>query len=34
MAQENPMDVNAALSQWLARKATTLWRVALTKHEP
>lgn len=27
MAQEKPMEVNAALAQWLARKAPTTWRV-------
>jgi hypothetical protein len=34
MAQEEPMEVNAALSRWLARKATSLWRISLIKHKP
>ena len=30
MAQEKPMEVNAALSQWLARRATAIWQVTLS----
>ena len=29
MAQEKAMEVNAALGQWIARKAATLWRVTV-----
>jgi pimeloyl-ACP methyl ester carboxylesterase len=30
MAQEKPLEVNAALSQWLARKCPAIWRVTLS----
>jgi pimeloyl-ACP methyl ester carboxylesterase len=30
MAQEKPLEVNAALSQWLARRVPAIWRVTLS----
>jgi pimeloyl-ACP methyl ester carboxylesterase len=33
MAQEKPMEVNAVLGQWLARKGTARWQVALSSEQ-